>query len=53
MDWEGMRDTSPGNPFIFICGRHNQAYLLRELLADNGTDTGDGAAARTDGERRQ
>lgn len=29
MDWEGMRDTSPGNPSVVICCRHYQAYLLK------------------------
>lgn len=29
MDWEGMRDTSSGNPCVVICSRHYQTYLLR------------------------
>lgn len=29
MDWEGMTDTSSGNPSVIICGRHYQTYLLR------------------------
>lgn len=49
MDWEGMRDTSSGNPSVVICSRHYQPYLLREP-ADNRADTGSGGAARTDGE---
>lgn len=52
MDWEGMRDTGSGNPFIFICRRLYPADLLR-APADNSADTGNGTAARDDGERRQ
>lgn len=52
MDWEGMRDTGSGNPFIFICCRHDPAYLPR-APADNSADTRNGAAARDDGEWRQ
>lgn len=51
MDWEGMRDTSSGNPSV-ICSRHYQTYLLREL-ADNRADTRNGTTARTDGEHGQ
>ncbi len=49
MDWEGMRDTSSGNPSAVICSRHDQSYLQREL-ADNRADSRNGTAARADRE---
>lgn len=32
MDWEGMRDTSPGNPSVVICSRHYQTYFTESWL---------------------